>query len=178
MDRLNCKSKFNIFLKSVEIALSTSIESSSCLFPYNLLVCHPIIVYVHSSCFRLLWTCVILSCGIYLTVSVVQEIKLYYRYPTTGTQYTKSHNEIEFPSVTICNLNSLNKSTITNDSSIDKYYFSVSPLSSHLPKQGFYLKQTLDDVMKDHKKVIGPGGLLESAMFDFYFFGCQGILSS
>ncbi|CAC5373002.1 unnamed protein product [Mytilus coruscus] len=127
----------------------------------------------------LLWTCVILSCGIYLVVTVVQEIKHYYSYPTTMTQFNKPQNEIEFPTVTVCNLNSINKSAIKNDSRIDNYYFSVSPLSLHFPnmptnwsdpifeQEGFYLNRTLEDVMTDHKKVLDPGGLLVSAMFDF-----------
>ncbi|XP_063404589.1 acid-sensing ion channel 4-B-like [Mytilus trossulus] len=127
----------------------------------------------------LLWICVILSCGIYLTVTVVQEIKLYYSYPTTMTQYTKPQNEIEFPTVTVCNLNSLNKSAISNDSRIENYYSSVSLVSVHFPskpinwsdpifeQEGFYLNRTLEDVMIDQKKVLDPGGLLVSANFDF-----------
>ncbi|CAC5373003.1 unnamed protein product [Mytilus coruscus] len=124
----------------------------------------------------LLWTCVILSCGIYLIVTVVEEIKHYYRYPTTMTQYTKPQNEIEFPSVTVCNLNSLNKSAIKNDSRIDNYYFSISPFSVYsnvttnwsdpiFEQEGFYLNRTLEDIMTDQKHILDPGGFLVFASF-------------
>ncbi|VDI31228.1 Hypothetical predicted protein [Mytilus galloprovincialis] len=124
----------------------------------------------------LLWTCFILSCGIYLIVTVVEEINNYYRYPTTMTQYTKPENEIEFPSVTVCNLNSLNKSAIKNDPRIDNYYFSISPFRGLLnittnwsdpiyEQEGFYLNRTLEDVMTDEKHIIDPGGFLVYAIF-------------
>ena len=95
------------------------------------------------------------------------------------TQYTKPQNEIEFPTVTVCNLNSLNKSAIRNDSRIENYYLIVSPLSVYLPnisinwsdpifeQEGFYLNRTFEDVMNEQKKVLDPGGLLVSASFDF-----------
>ncbi|CAC5373006.1 unnamed protein product [Mytilus coruscus] len=124
----------------------------------------------------LLWTCIILSCGIYLTVTVVAEIKHYYRYPTTMTQYTEPQNEIEFPSVTVCDLNSLNKSAIKNDSRIDNYYFNISPFGIYsnvttnwsdpiFEQEGFYLNRTLEDVMTDQKHILDPGGILLSASF-------------
>ncbi|XP_071134249.1 acid-sensing ion channel 5-like [Mytilus edulis] len=124
----------------------------------------------------LLWTCFILSCGIYLIVTVVEEINNYYRYPTTMTQYTKPENEIEFPSVTICNLNSLNKSAIKNDSRIDNYYSNVSPFRGFsnittnwsdpiYDQEGFYLNRTLEDVMTDEKNILDPGGFLVYATF-------------
>ncbi|CAC5373004.1 unnamed protein product [Mytilus coruscus] len=124
----------------------------------------------------LLWTCVILSCGIYLTVTVVEEIKNYYRYPTTMTQYTKPQNEIEFPSVTVCNLNSLNKSAIKNYLEIDNYYSSISPFATYsnvatnwsdpiFEQEGFYLDRTLEDVMTDQKYILDPDGLLVYASF-------------
>ncbi|CAC5373012.1 unnamed protein product [Mytilus coruscus] len=124
----------------------------------------------------LLWTCVILSCGIYLIVRVAEEIKTYYRYPTTMTQYTKLQNEIEFPSVTVCNLNSLNKSAIKNDSRIDNYYFNTSPFRMNsnvttnwsdpiFEQEGFYLNQTLEYVMTNHKDILDPGGFLVDANF-------------
>ncbi|CAG2255102.1 unnamed protein product [Mytilus edulis] len=128
----------------------------------------------------LLWTCIILSCGVYLTVTVVAELKHYYTYPSTMTQYTQPQNEIEFPTVTICDLNSLNKSAIKNDSRIDSYYFNISPLGIYsnvktnwsdpfFEQEGFYRNQTFDDVMTDHKHILDPGGILSKASFHFNY---------
>ena len=139
-------------------------------------LCDETIFQIIYFCFRLLWTCFILSCGIYLIVTVVEEINNYYRYPTTMTQYTKPENEIEFPSVTVCNLNSLNKSAIKNDSRIDNYYFNISPFRGLAnittnwsdpiyEQEGFYLNRTLEDVMTDEKNIIDPGGFLVYATF-------------
>ncbi|XP_052062005.1 acid-sensing ion channel 3-like [Mytilus californianus] len=58
---------------------------------------------------------------------MIQELENYYNYPTYTTLEEERHFEIEFPAVTICNLNSLSKSLVLNDSRVENYYLSIGP---------------------------------------------------
>ncbi|VDI32350.1 Hypothetical predicted protein [Mytilus galloprovincialis] len=75
----------------------------------------------------LFWLCSFLACAVYLTYVMIQELGNYYNYPTYTTLEVERHSEIEFPAVTICNLNSLSKSLVLNDSRVDNYYLSIGP---------------------------------------------------
>ncbi|CAC5361584.1 ASIC5 [Mytilus coruscus] len=105
-----------------------------------------------------------------------QELQHYYNYPTYTTVEVETHSQIEFPAVTFCNLNSLNKSNIVNDSRIDNYYLSIGPRmligfnksinwsDPFYTEQGFFKKRTEPDILAENKLLYY--GLLNIFLFD------------
>ena len=101
----------------------------------------------------------------YLTMTVVTELQNYLKYPTATTMFEQGHTEMEFPTITVCNLNPLNKSVMKNDHRIDNYFLSLGPLDMYAnstnwsdpyyEQEGFYQNRTMDDILKDNKDVLG-----------------------
>jgi len=88
--------------------------------------------------------------------------------------FEQGHTEMEFPAITVCNLNPLNKSVIKNDPRIDNHFLSLGPLDMYAnstnwsdpfyEQEGFYQNRTMDDILKENKDVLGY--FLYSAYFD------------
>ncbi|CAG2192881.1 unnamed protein product [Mytilus edulis] len=92
---------------------------------------------------------------------VTTQIIDYYNYPVNTNMYTETHSEMQFPAVTICNLNSLKRNSILNDTRMENHYLKLSLLwlfatpsnwsDPFFKEQFFFEKRTLNDVLKDHK---------------------------
>ncbi|XP_076109252.1 acid-sensing ion channel 1-like [Mytilus galloprovincialis] len=107
---------------------------------------------------------------------MIQELGNYYNYPTYTTLEVERHSEIEFPAVTICNLNSLSKSLVLNDSRVDNYYLSIGPREifdlhkrfnwsdPFYEQNGFFRNRTVKEILSKHKRL--HYGLCNSFMFD------------
>ncbi|CAC5378855.1 unnamed protein product [Mytilus coruscus] len=107
---------------------------------------------------------------------MIQELGNYYNYPTYTTLEVERHSEIEFPAVTICNLNSLSKSLVLNDSRVENYYLSIGPREifglynefnwsdPFYEQNGFFRNRTVEDILLEHKGL--HFGLFNSFMFD------------
>jgi hypothetical protein len=98
-------------------------------------------------------------------MTVVTELQHYYKYPTTTTIFEQGHTEMEFPAITVCNLNPLNKNVMKNDPRIDNYFLSLGPLDAYAnstnwsdpfyEQEGFYQNRTIDDILNENKDVLG-----------------------
>ena len=116
-----------------------------------------------------------------MMLTVVKELQSYYSYPTLTSVEVESHLEIEFPSVTFCNLNSINRAAMTNDSRTDNYYISIGPHETSIFKkdfnwtdpfylqEGFFENRTVTDILKESKSLFT--GFLSFAMFDQILIG-------
>ena len=88
--------------------------------------------------------------------------------------FEQGHTEMEFPAITVCNLNPLNKSVMKNDPKIDNYFLSLGPLAMYAnsinwsdpfyEQEWFYQNRTIDDILKYNKN--GVGSFLYLAYFD------------
>ncbi|CAG2190227.1 unnamed protein product [Mytilus edulis] len=133
----------------------------------------------------LFWLCSFLACAVYLTYVMIQELGNYYTYPTYTTLEVETHSEIEFPAVTICNLNSLSKSSVLNDSRVDNYYLSIGPREIHevqmynefnwsdpfYEQYGFFSERKMEDILLEHKPL--HQGLFNIFVFDQTIFKLQ-----
>jgi hypothetical protein len=88
--------------------------------------------------------------------------------------FEQGHTEMEFPAITVCILNPLNKSVMKNDLRIDNYFLSLGPLYMYAnstnwsdpfyEQEGFYQNRTIDDILKEIKN--GVGSFLYLAYLD------------
>jgi hypothetical protein len=68
-----------------------------------------------STFFKILWTIVVATFMIIMFIQLSQLFKKYYSYPKSTTIEVGS-GTLDFPSVTVCNINSMRKSVIANSS--------------------------------------------------------------
>ncbi|CAC5399914.1 unnamed protein product [Mytilus coruscus] len=109
----------------------------------------------------IIWSIILVACTTFLVMFVTTQIIDYYNYPVITNMYTETHSELQFPAVTICNLNSLKKSSILNDTRMENHYLKLSLLDEYatptnwsdpfFKEQNFFEKRTLDNVLTDHK---------------------------
>ena len=114
--------------------------------------------------------------AVYLILTIVKELQSYYSYPTLTSVEVESNLEIEFPSVTFCNLNSMNRTVMTKDLRTANYYISIGPREAFVFKrdfnwtdpfylqEGFFENRTVTDILKESKSLFT--GFLNMAMFD------------
>ncbi|XP_076075969.1 bile acid-sensitive ion channel-like [Mytilus galloprovincialis] len=108
-----------------------------------------------------IWSIILLACTTFLAIFVTTQIIDYYNYPVNTNMYTETHSEMQFPAVTICNLNSLKRNSILNDTRMENHYLKLSLLEFYatpsnwsdpfFKEQNFFENRTLTTVLKDHK---------------------------
>ncbi|XP_063446909.1 acid-sensing ion channel 5-like [Mytilus trossulus] len=109
----------------------------------------------------IIWSIILVACTTFLAMFVTTQIIDYYNYPVNTNMYTEKHTEMQFPAITICNLNSLKRNSILNDTRIENHYLKLSLLDWYatpsnwsdpfFKEQNFFENRTLNTVLKDHK---------------------------
>ena len=117
-------------------------------------------------------------CAVYLTYTVITELKNYYSYPTISNTFVQFHDILAFPAVTVCNLSPRKRSAFSNDTKTTNLYMRTSGMyifsqsinwtDPFYAEKGYFEEQTMETISNESKNL---WEFLYIAGFDNHFYG-------